>query len=772
MFAEELAGNPAKKRADEAKNRRLRAKREKDVKDARKQKELERREASVAAVAAETNSPDPTTVDVKSVVSAVSNICSDAPVLRNNTGGEAGDVKVTGSFMSTKFDAPSDGPLTATQHAAEQRKIRTEARVRNSSALIIQSVVRSKKVASNAKDFQRNSFDKRMSDLIALASILKNVQHNKGSSNSLVGKEEYIPPPATASMMTLQFLFFAWPSVSRNPCQESTCDGSVILEEQDLPRFAKLIQHILLPGVVSDNQDLDPLLPWVETFAGRRRLTKILGLCVSSISRRTNRCPSEFSKADRIFLYTGVDSLLRRVLRMGEGTAVYSGVLRDEVHQLSQSLLFQASPPDDVPNRGSGANHYDSAIHRSTCEIIRSLRFILHYGSDGNSIPIPPNCGQLREHCIACDEKERSSILFKLVVDYLSLKTLTTGGPSRECSRFLVEVLTAPLLVWKVTADAYGRMLTIPKAKAPPPLVDYIHSFVALNANTVSSGSIDAALHMRDVTLTSCPAPPVLCLLANLIQIGKQCLALNGSDPIKLHFKAAAEYFYFLTILINAAPLGTFSRRMSAVEWVYIGSSSTPIVLSDVVVEQACALLADSYVRSLFKCGINDHLLGTEKIIRTKSDKDKSYEKDLDDIGSESVANLAAREAMVDRSRSFWQSSWAAKISRTMNSLISGPGEKPKSNQSSCAVRGPGQLMNTSTISRQLAHGKGSVNRIVTNALLSSEDKDKNKDSSVTTAEPDHEYSVVFLFSLCKSKSCQSLMFAFLNAVSILVITC
>eukprot|EP00804_Cyclotella_cryptica_P013242 CCRYP_007021-RA/>CCRYP_007021-RA protein AED:0.07 eAED:0.07 QI:1533/0.88/0.9/1/0.88/0.9/10/126/925 len=294
-------------------------------------------------------------------------------------------------------------------------------------------------------------------------------------------------------------------------------------------------------------------------------------------------------------------------------------------------------------------------------------------------------------------------------------------------------------------------MLSIPKSKAPPPLVNYIDSFVALNSKTVSSGCIDVALQMRDVTLTSCPAPPVLCLLANLIQIGKQSLALNGSDPNNFHFKAAAKYFYFLTNLINAAPLGTFSRRMSAVEWVYIGSSSTPIVLSDVVVEQACALLADSYVRSLFRCGINDNILGTGKIIRTKSDKDKSYEKDLEDIGSESMASLAAKEAMVDRSRSFWQGSWAAKISRSMNSLISGPGEKPKSNQSSSPVKGPGQLMNTSSIARQLAHGKGSVNRIVTHALLSSEDNKDEKDVSVTTVKPDPDYSVVFLLSLCQT---------------------
>ena len=53
MFTDELAGNPAKKRADEAKARRLRAKREKEAKELRKRKELERRERDAAATASE-----------------------------------------------------------------------------------------------------------------------------------------------------------------------------------------------------------------------------------------------------------------------------------------------------------------------------------------------------------------------------------------------------------------------------------------------------------------------------------------------------------------------------------------------------------------------------------------------------------------------------------------------------------------------------------------------------------------------------------------------
>lgn len=104
---------------------------------------------------------------------------------------------------------------------------------------------------------------------------------------------------------------------------------------------------------------------------------------------------------------------------------------------------------------------------------------------------------------------------------------------------------------------------------------------------------------------------------------------------------------------------------MSAVEWVSVGSTSSPIVLSDVVIDQASTLLSDAYVRALFKCAINDEALDTQHVIITKSDKDKKHEQDLDELGTTSASSVAAKEAMVDRNKSFWQSSkWAKKLVR------------------------------------------------------------------------------------------------------------
>ena len=163
-----------------------------------------------------------------------------------------------------------DVPLNAAQKAAEQRKIRAEARARLFAVTSIQSCVRSRLVASKVREQQRAVFDKRMSDLIALKAILKRTS----------ATQEYIPPPATVSIMTTQFLFFACPTTIRKNHDTREVifnDGSFILEERDLSRWAKLVKHLLLPGVLDcNNFDLDPLIPWIETVAGRKRLKNIL----------------------------------------------------------------------------------------------------------------------------------------------------------------------------------------------------------------------------------------------------------------------------------------------------------------------------------------------------------------------------------------------------------------------------------------------------------------------------------------------------------------
>lgn len=122
---------------------------------------------------------------------------------------------------------------------------------------------------------------------------------------------------------------------------------------------------------------------------------------------------------------------------------------------------------------------------------------------------------------------------------------------------------------------------------------------------------------------------------------------------------------------MDVVPLGTFSSRESAVEWISNGDHHTPIVLSPVVIEQCKLLLVDSFVRNLFNCAIDNDVLKTEEILRNKNDKDLKQEKDLAEVGASSATSLAASEARVDRSKSFWKSSkWARKLTSGVVSAL------------------------------------------------------------------------------------------------------
>lgn len=69
---------------------------------------------------------------------------------------------------------------------------------------------------------------------------------------------------------------------------------------------------------------------------------------------------------------------------------------------------------------------------------------------------------------------------------------------------------------------------------------------------------------------------------------------------------------------------------------------------------------------------------------------------------------------------------------------------------SSSNNKGVGQLMNTSSIARQLANGKGSINRSITNAVLSHEKSFTNENGSANSYKSKHEYSLLFFLALCE----------------------
>lgn len=63
---------------------------------------------------------------------------------------------------------------------------------------------------------------------------------------------------------------------------------------------------------------------------------------------------------------------------------------------------------------------------------------------------------------------------------------------------------------------------------------------------------------------------------------------------------------------------------------------------------------------------------------------------------------------------------------------------------------GQGMLIDTSSISRKLAHGKGPHDRNVTNAILANDEVGENAIESITYASKASAYSPELLFALCR----------------------
>ena len=81
------------------------------------------------------------------------------------------------------------------------------------------------------------------------------------------------------------------------------------------------------------------------------------------------------------------------------------------------------------------------------------------------SPPYPGDAKRLRENCVAKDDKEQASLLFRLVVDANSSAGVSGANQmtrNRFYSRFVREGLTVPLLTWKVWPSSYERLLRNP----------------------------------------------------------------------------------------------------------------------------------------------------------------------------------------------------------------------------------------------------------------------------------------------------------------------
>jgi ubiquitin-protein ligase E3 C len=699
MFAEEHAGNASRKRAEQNRARRQKLKQQQEKKAP----------------------PKPSTNDQAGSTDAEATTATSPPSA----------VSTVPAAAATGVTAPkpvaTTNKLSAVEKAEQQRKMRADTAALKKAAVRVQSVYRAYHSNQQIRKEQTELLSQRLQDVSTLRTLLQQKT-----------KSDYVPPPATSTVLIQKLLF-----VTKRIPVFGRPRSIRIQSLTAFPLLQQVLDFAVLPGIQSKDDSLNPCEVWMQSSHGRYRFKELMRLVLVSV---THSGISDAASQSTI-------RFLRVVLGLDE--AAESAPSRQTLIQYARSLLLSGIPVDvnalpsvnaPPPFRSKEATP-SYALPGASLDLVAALRHYLLFIVAGPD-PIPNNAEALREGCVPLRARSQAGALLRVVLQAV-LSTPIDAERRMLQSRLVKEILTVPLLTWKVSAESLSDWVQTSKTSSAShlPLVTLLQTFADENPLSMAAGDIATLLPSTDLPLTLCAATTTQCLLANLVQLGRICPSISGVNVSQVDYTCAAIYFDFVTVLLDVVPLGTFSSRDSVVEWITDGKGHhKPVVLSPVIIDQCKLLLVDSFVRRLFNCAIDTDALETEKVLASKNDKDKKHEKDLLEEGSSSAATLAAKEARMDRNRSFWNSSkWARKLSKGVAGLISGDGGKEGKTASKKSNGGEGLLMNTSSVSRKLAGG--THDRSSTSAVL---DKSDGKSSG---AFNNREYSSDLLFALCRTFS-------------------
>jgi ubiquitin-protein ligase E3 C len=690
MFAEEHAGAASRKRQQENRAKRKQLK-----------EQQERRAAASKATGTTISAASPTNSAPPTPSPQLTSISTILPV-------------------ATPVDLADSKP-SAVAVALQQRQLRQESQQRDKSALVIQSFFRAHRSNGKLLEEQSKLLAQRLQDISTLRILLQKAKNS-----------DYVPPPATATVLIQQILMLTRSIPYRRRCD----NGAYVLfrNPKDLLRLQQVLLFVVMPGLVpnngGDDDSLDPILPWLQSSLGMRRLDNFLRVCL--VAAACN------------LVYPDQLTIIASFLGSALGTNTTSSA-RSSIVKCCRQMMLSTTPivatlktVAPVPLKERNLQPPLHAFVGAKLDLIQIFRSYLLFHIGGGD-PIPVNAVKTRESCISAKERGKVDIMFQLVLDAVESSRILVERQKLR-ARFVSEILTVPLLTWKTSITCITKFVHRPSSQASEPFVLMLQAFVDTNSAALSAGKVSTVLPNADVPLTSCPATGTQCLLANLTLIGRVCTSINGSSSSMLDFGAASLYFHVIATLLDVVPLGTFVSRDSAVEWISDGKGQfTPIVLSPVITEQCKLLLVDSFVRDLFNRSIDSNTLNTEHVLQIKNDQDFSHEKDLYDAGS-SATELAAKEARIDRAQGFWNSSnWARMISKGVTKMLSSSGADVPDHKRSDPS--PGMLVNTSSVSRKLAHGDGGATKAVSARKQQTPGMSDNRD----------RYSPELLVALCRA---------------------
>ena len=465
---------------------------------------------------------------------------------------------------------------------------------------------------------------------------------------------------------------------------------------------------MLLPGVASTDPNVNPLVVWEQSYEGKKRKQDMLRLALVTATTTDASIDSTVWKSCLKFIEMVTSSPITESKDINPVSKLVLDTCRPiflsttplEMTTMSDVSITMSYSDQKKTQNSTAIKYY--ARKDASMDLISLLRYHLLYSTGG--APIPSASDKVRESCIPPKHREQADALFQTVFRTISNKSLVTEDQYRAIMvRIVSEILTVPLLTWKISDASLNLLLACGRDNSSrrnqPFLVSLIEIFIETHKKVLNVGDLESVL-CNDISLNKCNATPTQILLANLVQLGRSSVQINASHPSSLDFEAATIYFQFLATLVDAVPVSTFTSRESVVEWVTDGKGHhSPVVLSPIILEQCRMLVGDAWVRRLFQCAMNPEYLETENILKKKTDKDLKMEKELSEVASSSAASLAAKEAR-DRNQAFWKSSlWARKLTKGMTNILGKSSDKSdQSNESS-----GGGLINATSLSRKLA---------------------------------------------------------------------
>jgi len=807
MFEEELLGSissskAVRSRQEEARRRRLQYK---NSQQQQQQKQHEQKKNDCSA-----KSSNPVIAHRSNCSSAT---VSNVPLALEGEGGKSekdDTISTYGDVSSTAASTNKQPHYTVVTYATTTKTTTTTATTKDESSIIriLQTWLR--RVFSRMKSYQdiRSLFDKRIQDLYTIQGILaakcsSTILRSEGTCRHFIRQCWYI---VYYYHRHATFNNQCSPTQHSNTPSHYYCNNyhnpytHVSTLPHDIARVSLLLQLVVNENCYTmlwNTQDKSTSSSNNHNNNNNNSdsylLISLLHICLSILSAATqttvttptttttthtsseNNASKDYSTTKFLLEYGlpyavhNICTFFRTLLKLGSGFSTnYNSTVPKQCNSLVWSTLFSNNTP----------YHYDLIYH---------LRNIL-LSNSSTSPPTSSTTTIIQEKVQT--KKDKISEIFTLVLD-ASLYDLKAALPSRKqqqqqqlCHRLVMEIFTTPLLSSQLSAKATETLVVVTSSTSTttgsstttsqrPPISIILQSFYASYLpQLLMQNDQDTIFNAIPMDYKKYPFPCAISLFGNLVSwmvsfTAATSITVTSTITYTLHPTDVTLLLSILTTLIPHLPLCLFQQQSSsggsAVAWMRDSRTDTstnkatltPIVLSEIVVQQCHLLFLDDFIRNMFTVSCEYHEKFSTDISSTKysnlvkstvtctTSEDILWESKWIESIQLSTKRLAAREAtkknasILDPTKTreallFWKS----KIHRGAKQLQKGITDVFSSRTTELAANiktGEGQLVDTSLVSRQLASGKGDFSK--NRAFTETNKKENTTKQKVTNIE-------------------------------------